>query len=156
MLAVASRGRGATMVDVATYRELLDQHEALMKALQRLETVLDAPREEHHPGARPRVVLDLEAVRARLADHFAAEEDGGYFAELLADRPDLRARARVVAAQHGEITRALDDVLAREATLDLAALDQPARAVVALVRRHEAEERRLVEDAVQQEVGTPD
>ena len=124
-------------------------HAALRHDLERLPEVLAAPAEARH---------FLAELRAHVAQHFRCEEEGGYMAAVLQRRPQDERVVRRLLAEHRPLLEGLD-VLVKEAG-PAKQIDDGFRARVRtwaeLLRRHEAEENVLVEDAFNQDIGQDD
>jgi hypothetical protein len=142
---------------MATPAEIRVQHDAVLTHVDRLERLLHGEA-RGLPNARARMLVrqHLDALHAVLVDHFAAEEDGGYMSEVLRPRPDLAARASVIVAQHGAILHAFETTRAMAPHTSLSVLGEAVDALLLRLRKHEAAERRLVEDAVMQDLGNGD
>lgn len=144
-------------MNVATTRAIQQQHDEVLTHLDRLDRLFHGDgRGVDHARARVLVRQHLEALQAVLASHFAAEEEGGYMAEILAPRPELSARAATLEGQHAEILRTLARTLASLPDARLAVIEGKLSELVVMLRSHESAERRLVEDAVLQDFGAGD
>jgi hypothetical protein len=124
-------------------------HAALRHDLDRLPQVLTSPVEARR---------FLTELRAHVAQHFACEEEGGYMAVVLERRPESEHAVQQLLGQHRPML-ALLDVFVREAE-GAEKIDDDLRNRIAgwaeLLRRHEAEENVLVEDAFNQDIGAED
>ena len=121
-------------------------HAALRHDLDRLREVLTTPE---------RARQFLVELRAHVAQHFRCEEEGGYMATVLQRRPQSERAVRQLLAEHRPLLEGLDALLKEVGTAER--IDDGFRARVAawaeLLRRHEAEENVLVEDAFNQDIG---
>ena len=89
-------------------------------------------------------------VAAILPHHFALEEEGGYFADVLAVAPALAPRAEALRAHHHQLVPLVDGLLRDiEHTLppDLEAFAARVADVIVQIESHEAGENALVRDA---------
>jgi hypothetical protein len=124
-------------------------HAALRHDLERLPQVLAVPTEARR---------FLGELRDHLIQHFRCEEEGGYMATVLQRRPQSERAVRQLLAEHGPLLEGLDALLKEASTAEQ--IDDGFRARVgtwaALLRRHEAEENVLVEDAFNQDIGQDD
>ena len=142
---------------MATQREIRQQHDEVLTHVDRLGRLFHGEaRGLPHARARQLVRQHLAALHAVLVRHFAAEEEGGYMAELLRDRPDLSRRAARISAQHAELLRAYEVAIAGAPHARLEVLRENVDELIQQLREHEAAERRLVEDAVLQDLGASD
>jgi hemerythrin len=124
-------------------------HAALRQDLDRLPQALSSPAEASRY---------LGELRAHLAQHFRCEEEGGYMAAVLQRKPQSERAVQRLLGEHRPMIEVLD-VLVREATMVDQISDDFRRRVAEwaeLLRRHEAEENVLVEDAFNQDIGTED
>jgi hypothetical protein len=128
---------------------MLRAHAALHEDLQAIKQALSTPAEARR---------QLFALRAHVLDHFRQEEQGGYMAPVLAAQPQQERVVRRLLAEHHRLAIALEE-LVREAA-EAAAIDDGFRARVCAwaedLRRHEADENVLVEDAFNRDVGSED
>jgi hypothetical protein len=146
-----------TQRHVATNIEIQRQHQEILTHADRLRRLLHGDA-RGLPNARARVLV-LQHVRALavvLQRHFAAEEEDGYMAEALRQRPDLAARAERIRCQHAALERAFESTLRNAQDASLAVLSAAVDDLLRQLGNHEAAERRLVEDAVLQDLGIGD
>lgn len=90
----------------STYEEILDQHRTIKGLLGELKGELGSG-----SCARERVGDITRRLLGVLETHFAAEEEGGYFAEAIAVAPRLSRQASVLEAQHPELLDRLGSLL---------------------------------------------
>lgn len=133
---------------------LLAEHEDLERSLRRLRRTLKR-------GGRPATTVSLlDDAHSRLVRHFAFEEEGGYFRDMLRRSPRLRPRAKRLLAQHPELLERLERVreLASEATAAPAAdaLQEAFGAFLALYEEHEQGEEDLLQEAFGRDIGAND
>jgi hypothetical protein len=134
--------------------EIIEAHASLNADLKRLEeAALPASRRE-----RWELAAQLHAARADLVEHFRLEEHGGYMDSVRQREPRLERTVKELADEHGQLLRALDALLAqaRAPAGKADPLGENIRAWVASVRRHEAREIDLVQEAFNVDVSTDD
>ncbi len=139
---------------VASPREFEQQHEDIRTHVGRIHALFHGRVE--HTRARALLRQHLEALYALLVRHFAAEEDGGYMAEVLQRRPDLARRVQALQAEHPRILRSFAHTLAMIPHASLSALEDVVVELLGVLGDHDEAERRLVEDAVLQDLGVGD
>jgi hemerythrin len=138
----------------AVVEALARAHQALLQDLRRLEDTARAAAGATLAEARAWLV----AVRAHLADHFRFEEEDGYLDAVRKREPRLERAAEQLAEEHRSLMRDLDALLkaAAEATRLDDGLREGLRRWVKEVRKHEARENDLVQEAFAQDIGTKD
>jgi hypothetical protein len=128
---------------------MLRAHAALREDLLSIKQALGSPAE-----ARPR----LFALRAHVLDHFRQEEQGGYMAPVLERSPQQERTVQRLLGDHRRLARALDALIEEAATA--AVIDDGFRERVWAwaddLRRHEADENVMVEEAFNRDVGSKD
>jgi hypothetical protein len=128
---------------------MLRSHAALHEALEILQGAL---------GSRAEARRCLVALRAHVTDHFRQEEQGGYMAAVLEHQPHKERAVQQLLAEHRQLAEALDallgDAVAAQGGDD--GFRGRVGAWVEWLRRHEAAENVLVEDAFNQDVGPTD
>jgi hypothetical protein len=128
---------------------MLRAHETLHEDLDRLHEALASVAAAGHW---------LTALRGHVIDHFRQEEQGGYMAAVLERQPHKERVVQQLLAEHARLAEALDALLAEVASAE--SLDDGLRGRVGAwaehLRRHEAEENVLVEDAFNRDVGPTD
>jgi hypothetical protein len=124
-------------------------HAALHHDLGRLREALTAP----EPARQY-----LAELRDHVAQHFRCEEEGGYMAAVLQRQPQVERVVQKLLAEHRPMLTELDALLKEARTAKQ--IDDGFRARVQawaeLLKRHEAEENVLVEDAFNQDMGQED
>jgi len=124
---------------------LHDAHTTLLRDLQQLEKAV-GPTSGEGPavlGAR------LGKVRTHLTDHFRFEEEGGYMAPVLKEEPRFSGEIQELLAEHGQMAQDLDAII-EEVGAGPTVQDVSRRKIhawVGKVRRHEARENDLVDEA---------
>jgi len=143
-------------MDVATYEKLVADHRTLQGLLAHIDRALAGQ------AATIAEVGDLLGqLGGRLARHFAQEEEGDYFADLMVRAPQLVVRANELMAQHPKMcTRARDLVVQFQAGQNPDDWWQETRRRFDAFReemlKHEQGEDRLLEEAYTQDLGIHD
>ena len=136
------------------------QHFALSQQICALEELFAEP-DGVGAGRARRTLKLLKGFDLALREHFAVEEEGGYFADILKVAPRLSRRAARLEQNHKEFTERLERLLA----LVRYAADAPGgwdRVRVGLegflqaLRAHEDEENELVREAFMDDLGHGD
>jgi len=135
--------------------ELGHEHVSLLRLLGCLE-------EKPEPGTANCAGLlagHLREVQASLQRHFHFEEEGGYMSHFLTDAPHLDRTARELLTEHGRLSKCLESLIRSAAGVPPESLVTPdlreqVRQWVLLVRRHEARENRLIQEACNRDIGT--
>lgn len=143
-------------MDVATYEKIREDHRTLKDLLGRIDQLL---------ADRTRTIAEVGDLLAQLGDllvkHFALEEEGGYFAELMLRAPQLVVRANELMAQHPKMcTRARDLVVQFQAGQNPDDWWQETRrrfdAFQDELLKHEKNEDGLLQEAYTQDIGAHD
>jgi hypothetical protein len=141
---------------------LLSEHRELFQQLSALRAMLAA---ESPPGCERlrEIVRAVAALRGHLADHFRAEESGGFIEEAVARMPKLGAAATEVLGQHGALLDDLDRMVNRFADVGEAPCAEAWRgmheAFDAFMRRmqaHERAENAVVQQGYNEDLGLDD
>jgi hemerythrin-like domain-containing protein len=139
----------------------LVEHDSCLTTVAELEALLDHVVEDGAPWlARVREVLPrlADALRA----HFASEEAGPLFRALPQEFPHLTDRLRRLRDEHTPLLEQVAAMEERAAGLeepeayDLRELSGRLQLMVAVLRRHEAEEDEVILSAYWQEAGAGD
>jgi hypothetical protein len=133
-----------------------EEHASLGETLRGLDEVIHSPLK-----GRPAPVADrLIALRTRLAEHFAFEEQGGYMAAVLDHAPQLHRTVGELLAEHRQLAEGLDSLIeaahAAAAGGHLEEFTGRVKEWAARLRRHEARENRLVQDASNRDTAAED
>ncbi|MCA9704568.1 MAG: hemerythrin domain-containing protein, partial [Myxococcales bacterium] len=96
------------------------------------------------------------ALYTCLVEHFATEEEGGYFSEVRDAHPEYDQRLDRLEAQHAELLQQLESVSARAVDDVMPQVRGDVGHLLDALRGHEAAERGLVQDAALRDLGTPD
>ncbi len=100
----------------------------------------------------------LEQVRARIAEHFRFEEQNGYMDAVREREPRLERTIQQLAEEHQELRQSFDALIgeATAATSLDAVLRDEVWQWIDSIRRHEARENDLVQDAFNVDIGAED
>jgi hypothetical protein len=129
-------------------------HAVLHEDLHRLEDVA-------HPTARHDAALlrvRLGITQAHLVEHFRFEEHNGYMDAVRKREPRLERTVELLADEHRQLAQSLAELIeeAEAATGVGDALRDGIRGWVQRVRRHEALENDVVQDAFTLDIGAED
>jgi hypothetical protein len=129
-------------------------HAALLENLRKLD-------EATRPGSAeglPELCARLAATQVHLLEHFRFEEQNGYMDAVRQREPRLERAVQELAEEHRQLAQSLAALLekARAATSPDATVRQAVRDWVERVRRHEARENDLVQDAFDVDIGAED
>ena len=139
---------------MANLREMEQQHDDIRTHVGRVHALFHGRIE--HARARALLRQHLVALYALLVRHFAAEEEGGYMAEIVRDRPDLGRRTAKLQAEHASILRSFEHTLAMLPHASLSVLEETVVELLGALGDHDEAERRLAEDALLQDLGVAD
>jgi hypothetical protein len=139
------------------YQENAARHRELKELLARIEQSL-----EERTATVDEVSDMLGLLGDRLVKHFAMEEDGGYFADVLVHAPQLISKANALLAQHPKMC-----AQAKGLALEIACREptQPDwwqhtvelfRAFREELARHERQEDGLLQEAYTRDIGAND
>jgi hypothetical protein len=139
--------------------EILEDHRRLRRALTALDAAIRRP--EGLAEKRGVVAGRVVELRHRLADHFAAEEKGGFFERIQQAVPESAAACAELRRQHVAILTGLDR--ARDelppASAEVATIESwvaSVQAVLAEVGSHEERETTLLFAALEGAGGAPE
>ena len=129
--------------------QMLRAHAALQEDLQAIKEALSSPAE---------VRRQLFALRTHVLDHFRKEEQGGYMAPVLVLQPQQERVVQRLMEEHHHLAEALDALVqeAAAATVIDDGFRERVWAWAKELRRHEAEENVVVEEAFNRDVGSKD
>jgi Hemerythrin HHE cation binding domain len=129
--------------------QLLRTHAALLISLEGIEEAL------HSPAETLRHLLRLRGI---VLDHFINEEEGGYMAPVLRLQPQQERTVRALLGEHRRLAEALDALIleAGAAKMIEDGFRERVRAWAKELRRHEANENALVEEAFNRDDGQKD
>jgi hypothetical protein len=139
----------------ATFAGALDEkHQGLLKSLDKLQDAAQ-PAKESRPADLAR---ELESARRDIVEHFRFEEQNGYMAPVLKIQPNLERKVAHLLADHAQLLRSLDDLIAETRTAP--ALNSALRDKVVDwihgVLRHEHGENALVQEAFNRDLPAED
>jgi len=145
---------GLAMIASTFCDDLCQEHASLLKQLSGLEDTIESARGD-------KVAEHLGAVRDHLRQHFQFEERDGYMKHVLDRAPQLHPQTQELLAEHGRMSRQVDELVALISSLPSNrplpdALRHRVRQLVQSVRKHEAIENRLVQETLNQELGADD
>lgn len=143
---------------MSDYEALLGEHKHLRFMRDRLHVVAAAS-ESVLPEVRLRNLLatELEGFSGAISVHFGHEEQGGYFSEVRARRPELSNQIERLQAQHEQLVGHF-----AELAKDLrggAAISQIASRVceaLEILEQHECAEDALLQDGMLTDIGAHD
>jgi hemerythrin len=142
--------------DVATYAKIVEDHRTLRGLLAHIDRALAG-----QTATIAEVGTLLGELGDRLVKHFALEEEGDYFADLMLRAPQLVVRANELMAQHPKMcTRARDLVVEFQAGQNPDDWWQETRrrfdAFCQELLKHEKGEDHLLQEAYTQDLGAHD
>ena len=147
--------------EVVASLQVLVEHESCLTTVAELEALLDHPTEDG-PAWLARVRDVLPRMAEALGAHFASEEEGPLFRALPQEFPHLADRLHRLRAEHAPLLQQVSAMEERAEgledpeTYDLRELSGRLQLLVAVLRRHEAEEDEAVLSAYWQEAGAGD
>ena len=142
---------------MATDTELGQQHLVVLAHVKQLSDLVgEEGRKLPHAHARNRLAHHIKTLHETLVEHFADEEEDGYFGALRAERPELDHRIERLKGEHAPLLEALEILDRRVPHANLGVIKEEVRKVLDTLRRHEAGERALLQDAVVVDVGVGD
>lgn len=132
----------------------LQAHRVLSDDLRKLEQAAGPKSGESLATLRDR----LGKTRSHIAAHFRFEEHNGYMEMVRKREPRLERSIEHLAAEHRILGQSLDSIVAeaQAATSVAEALREKIRAWVKEVRKHEARENDVVQNAFNLDVGPED
>lgn len=131
---------------------LMRAHEALLKDLKGLRVMLRT-----HEDV-PTAYRQLERLQHHVVEHFRCEEEGGYLEEVVRRDPSKLRVTEKLAEEHRRLAQALAELLEEVRWSDhlTPRLRDQIRRWVVDVRRHEARENHLIQDAYNRDAGPED
>jgi len=141
-------------------RDFAELHRSLKRDLARIDR--DCASASQGDGEQAQVAEvrgAIKVLRKKLAEHFAFEEkeDGGYMQIVVTARPTLTRKVELLRSEHGAILASLDHIISTGAGgQSAAALRAAFVAAMRDLRRHEAKEMDLVQEAVIDDLGNVD
>ena len=151
-----------TMTRQRADRLLVEEHETLNRLMDELRgEIAVVPRSGLAPWI-DRLKARFTHFEAHLIKHMALEEQGGYLAPVLGERPTLNKEVARLKHQHGEFVRLLQLLRQQVQQLDPADSILPrdwchhVTRVLAYVEQHEHEEDLVLIDGVSRDIGVKD
>ena len=128
------------------------EHFALRRSLDDLEDAFAAhDRLERSEQALARTLALLESLPRTLREHFAVEEEGGYFSEVVAAAPRLARTVKRLGAEHVRFraaSRELAELAGKAAgASEWDGVEARAAELLRALRAHEDRENAVVQDA---------
>lgn len=136
---------------MSTHEDFLQRHEEVLHHVGQLASIRGDDSQ-----ARGLVQEHLDALYTCLVEHFAAEEEGGYFGEVLEAHPEFERRIGRLGAQHAELLEQLEAATVEAKAEAMPQVRGTVGQLLDALRGHEAAERGLVQDATLQDVGAMD
>ena len=136
--------------------QIREQHIELRRRMREVEALLGDSAGDDVAARRGRLDELLADFEVALSEHFAIEEQGGYFAEVLAVAPRLSGRVARLGGNHPAFRRRLTRLRQHIPDPTIAWPDVEAR-VAALLKAladHESAENDLVHEAFMQDLGS--
>ena len=129
-------------------------HVALLEDLRALEGASRQESGEGLTGLRDRLAATLNHVAA----HFRFEEENGYMDVVRTREPRLEHAVQQLGEEHRQLKQSLEALLgeARTATVLAPALGEKVRGWLGQIRRHEARENEVVQNAFNMDLGAED
>jgi hypothetical protein len=137
--------------------DVLEEHRRLVGRIQELESWLE--RTDRSPAWAAKLSSMLLEVAERLREHFGGEAESSVFVALSEEHPRFSTKITQLIGEHPRILRLFGAAADRAASLvagstpEYDALSAQARAAVAMLRRHEAEENEMIMNAYWDDLG---
>lgn len=143
-----------------THQQAISENERLLEAANALDARW--PRNERTASeVRSQWLQALTEFRSHLKSHFAAEEQAGYFADVLSVAPELTSQVESLLRQHSTLAAALDRLILMFGSnaadgQQLIAEHQLFHELIAELKRHETAENSLVLEVADRDIGVGD
>ncbi len=116
---------------------------------------------EDRRATKDAIVSALDSFVEYLRDHFAHEDEGGFFQEITAIAPRLSGRANAIGREHVELLAAMEAYrdTAKAGTADSAwwdHLDKEFHRLMKDLMQHEHREQNLLQEAFHDDIGAGD
>ena len=133
-----------------------DEHKQLERLLERIQATL--MRGPGHFYSLDKLFAELVE---RIQKHFAHEEQGGYYNEVVEQWPRLAVRAEQLQHQHTELLADVESIHREvrkipDSTIGCRAIQVHFNEFAERCREHEASENRLIQEAYSRDVGAID
>jgi len=143
---------------MSDYDALLEEHKQLRLMRDRL-TVIAATSAEVLPEFKLRNLLatELEEFSGTISVHFGHEEEGGYFSEVQARRPELSAQISQLQSEHENLVDQFADLAKqlREGAA-IASVATTVSEALEVLSQHESAEDELLQDGMLTDIGAND
>lgn len=152
LLADADRQRGPSIA--AWSGSSNTSHMALFKSMRQLKELI----RPHEDRERAALVDQLIHVRNVLAEHFAFEQRPQYLAGVLEQNPELEHKVQELRSEHLVLSEGLDNLIedGLVSRCPIQELRKRTLEWLSLIRFHESRENRLLQDAIDLDIGTED
>ncbi len=146
----------------AAAQRALEEHRKLNREIEILKLRLDSPLQDSPSKWMAHCVDHLKEFQALLNDHMDMQETEGFLIIVRERRPTLGARVDTLQAEHGTIRRQCAELRvefskhADPTTDEINRVRGLADKMLEVLRLHEAEENKLVQEAFTQDLGTGD
>lgn len=143
-------------IDHAAYEKLRKEHELLHTRLEQARAMLLERSLDVHEA-----LALLGDLRAHMKEHFAGEEAGGYFTEVVERAPWLAERTEALHRQHPEMLKAMDGIMHTARESDNTPgwwkhIGEQYTALYEKITAHEKNEDDLVQQAFTEDIGDKD
>ena len=103
----------------------------------------------------------LDELSGHIGPHFAHEEEGGFFDEIIATAPHLKSRAESLLAQHAEFLKDMEQMFSRVREVGCSPrwcgdLAEQFEQFACRFLEHERAENALLQQAFNEDIGAPD
>lgn len=139
------------------FQQAVTEHRELHEVFEHLRTYLNST-EQPTSERLDEALRQLSELRARLAQHFAQEEKGGYLEEAIIRLPRIQPQAAILQRQHGEFLESANQLL-RDARLQQTvaecwrSLRDGYGLLLKRLEAHEAAENKLLQTAFNEDMG---
>ena len=140
------------------YSKIERQHEAMKKDMRRLRAVAtNRPEGLSADGLRELLGNEIARLHECLRKHFRLEEQGGYLDAVIAAHRGHAPTVSRLLQQHSEILAELEDAArACRCRVSLQKTTTSVLRILDVLGEHEAEEHRVMQEAVLDDLGTGD
>ncbi len=140
----------------------LEEHRKLNREVDIFSLRLNAPSHESRLKWMTQCVAHFNHFQDLLLTHMEMEEDGGFMLIVRERRPTLEKRVDALESEHETIRKACSELqdffetCTDPTTEDVQQVRRMARALLNILRDHENEENKLIQDVLIQDLGTGD
>jgi hemerythrin len=140
------------------YRKALEEHQAINQTIDRLKTSIHC---EDGRTSQKELLAIVSELRGLLQSHFATEEDGGFMAPVLEERPQAETTINALKKEHEEILDEIDSIEQTLASQSASAekmegVCETIKNLIEQLQHHERTEDELIQTAYTQDIGTKD